>query len=322
MPNLEKTLSPIHLSPQQANVRSIADLRRRTIDLVQNMRSLGKQVGSNDVRVMESAILLHASIDKMAKDVARGNTETSNIFKEKLGISLARAEKTNTLLKEIKTDLKKKEGELDKLQLQFEDELQKIQKTIPVKKDIESVVKPLIPPIPKEVHGHTPTDTELKKLIKPLIPAPKTGPKGTPGLKGKATKGLPGLPGASIKGDPGSPDTAKDILMKLATLKSKDFEKVKGLVRLMDRRADDGRTGSVFTGPPHFEEAIGEGLTGTIDGNNKEFTLQRVPLTGSERLYIAGIRMKRVEDYTISGLNVSYLVAPIRDDILLADYRY
>lgn len=62
--------------------------------------------------------------------------------------------------------------------------------------------------------------------------------------------------------------------------------------------------------------------SGAIDGNNTSFTLATIPVLGSEQLYQNGI-LKNVgagNDYTISGLTITMLVAPTTGDILLVTY--
>lgn len=61
---------------------------------------------------------------------------------------------------------------------------------------------------------------------------------------------------------------------------------------------------------------------GSVNGSNTAFTLANTPVAGSERLFLNGQRLKpgSGNDYTISGLNITALFAPIIGDQLLADY--
>lgn len=76
-------------------------------------------------------------------------------------------------------------------------------------KIVASVLKKVKVPKPKD--GKTPTKTELKALIKPLIPDPIPG---KPGIKGDP--GKPGKPGKD-----GSEDTGKEIVEKINELEIK-----------------------------------------------------------------------------------------------------
>jgi len=61
---------------------------------------------------------------------------------------------------------------------------------------------------------------------------------------------------------------------------------------------------------------------GTVDGNNTSFTLSSTPVIGSEQLYQNGI-LKNVgagNDYTISGLTITMVTAPVPTDVLLVTY--
>lgn len=62
--------------------------------------------------------------------------------------------------------------------------------------------------------------------------------------------------------------------------------------------------------------------SGTIDGTNLTFTLANTPISGSVKLYLRGLRLKRGDDYTISGTTITMIIAPLTGDNLLADYRY
>lgn len=66
---------------------------------------------------------------------------------------------------------------------------------------------------------------------------------------------------------------------------------------------------------------VGETPSGTVDGANKAYTLAHTPVTGSVVVYQNGARLKLTTDYTLSGSTVTFVVAPVANDILLADYR-
>lgn len=63
---------------------------------------------------------------------------------------------------------------------------------------------------------------------------------------------------------------------------------------------------------------------GAINGSNTAFTLANTPIVGSEILHLNGLEQRSGagNDYTISGLNITYLSAPQTNDTLTASYRY
>ncbi len=63
--------------------------------------------------------------------------------------------------------------------------------------------------------------------------------------------------------------------------------------------------------------------TGTVNGVNVTFTLANTPTANSEHLYLNGIRQLKgiSKDYTISGSTITFVSAPLTNDILIADYR-
>lgn len=64
--------------------------------------------------------------------------------------------------------------------------------------------------------------------------------------------------------------------------------------------------------------------SGTINGSNTVFTLANTPSpVASLHLYLNGLRQRAGgQDYTLSGLTITFVTAPSTGDILLADYRY
>lgn len=73
------------------------------------------------------------------------------------------------------------------------------------------------------------------------------------------------------------------------------------------------------------KQVIGSGITGTLDGENKIFTLAHSPDTGSEHVYINGVlqNLGSGDDYTINGAVITFadLTIPIATDNLLVSYR-
>ena len=63
--------------------------------------------------------------------------------------------------------------------------------------------------------------------------------------------------------------------------------------------------------------------TGTIDGANVVFTLASNPSPDSSlSVYLNGSRLKLTEDYTLSGVTLTMVVAPDVGSILQVDYRF
>lgn len=63
---------------------------------------------------------------------------------------------------------------------------------------------------------------------------------------------------------------------------------------------------------------------GAIDGSNTAFTLANTPTSGKEQVYLNGLLQEpgAGEDYTISGLTITYLTAPVSGDRLRVSYVY
>lgn len=60
---------------------------------------------------------------------------------------------------------------------------------------------------------------------------------------------------------------------------------------------------------------------GTINGSNTVFTLATTPSPDSEQIFVNGVRQKKsANDYSISGATITFTLAPLTDDVLLADY--
>lgn len=64
--------------------------------------------------------------------------------------------------------------------------------------------------------------------------------------------------------------------------------------------------------------------TGLVNGANTTYTLANTPTAGSEEVYLNGILQEpgAGNDYTISGLTITYLTAPVTGDKIRASYRY
>ena len=65
---------------------------------------------------------------------------------------------------------------------------------------------------------------------------------------------------------------------------------------------------------------IGSYVLGIIDGVNNLFTIDDIIITNSEELFCNGIRMKKPNDYNISGSNLTLNFSPLTTEILTINY--
>lgn len=79
--------------------------------------------------------------------------------------------------------------------------------------------------------------------------------------------------------------------------------------------------GTDYMAPSDFvtRETVG----GTINGSNTAFTLANTPIVGTESIYQNGILLRAGggNDYTISGLNITFITAPATGDYVCATYQ-
>jgi len=68
-----------------------------------------------------------------------------------------------------------------------------------------------------------------------------------------------------------------------------------------------------------LEVVIGEVLTGTVDGVNKVFTLAARHVANTEEIYVKGLRLTRVTDYTLTTTStptrITFKIAPTAQPI-------
>lgn len=78
--------------------------------------------------------------------------------------------------------------------------------------------------------------------------------------------------------------------------------------------------GTDYMAPSDF--VVRETPTGTINGSNTTFTLANTPLVGTEQVFLNGILQEpgAGNDYTISGVTITYLTAPVSGDRLRVSY--
>jgi hypothetical protein len=71
---------------------------------------------------------------------------------------------------------------------------------------------------------------------------------------------------------------------------------------------------------------IGETPSGTINNSNTIFTIANTPVSSSVEVFKNGQRLTETTDYTISGVTITFVVAPYTDtyytDIIRVNYRY
>jgi hypothetical protein len=100
----------------------------------------------------------------------------------------------------------------------------------------------------------------------------------------------------------------------------------------VDSRPHWTTTAHVFPGGPaderviafHEDMVVRETPSGAVDGVNVTFTLAFTPVTGKEQVYLNGILQDAgaTNDYTISGVTITYNTAPVSGDKLRVSYIY
>src|SRR3990167_583498 len=120
------------------------------------------------------------------------------------------------------------------------------------------------------------------------------------------------------RGLPGSADFPEMIRTKLELLKGDDrldAQFIKGLDKL---------GGSI--GPSVITSRALNNITpsGTVNGANAAFTLEKAPRKNGERVYLNGVRMRSGSDndYTISNKTITFNTAPLTGDVILVDIDY
>jgi len=235
--------------------------------------------------------------------------DSFNIIKKDIANNL----KNDSVIKE-KLLIELNEGAVVKLAMKLV-KLRKGEKgDAPTEKELLKLIRPLIPP--------RITDSELIALITPLIPPPAHG-------KDADEKTMVQEVLAQIK-LPEYKETVLDdptqLRNKLETLKGEDELKLTIIKTLEERikeledRPVAGRT--PFGGSVVHKFIDDETLTGTVNSTNKIFTTAKTPVNGSLKVYVNGQRMRVTEDYTLSNKTVTFITAPPTTSVLLCDYRY
>jgi hypothetical protein len=77
----------------------------------------------------------------------------------------------------------------------------------------------------------------------------------------------------------------------------------------------------IVTGPSRSTEVYGEVPSGFVNGVNATFLTAFSFRSNSERLYLNGVRQKRINDYTvIPPATLVFVLAPRTNDHVLVDY--
>ncbi len=127
---------------------------------------------------------------------------------------------------------------------------------------------------------------------------------------------------------PETPESVRDKLESIQEEESKLAisaiahleEKLKDLEKKVGARV--GSVGGFNYGALQLHLVDDESVVGTIDGVNTVFTINNPPSpVSSLKVYRGGARQRITEDYTFSGVTITFLVAPQVGEILLADYR-
>ncbi len=138
--------------------------------------------------------------------------------------------------------------------------------------------------------------------------------------------GLDGLDGRDGK-DADEKKIVKKVLSQIKFPETPEkvlgMEDIEGLIDKIEEVKLAKRVGGGFS-KIHMDGHIidDETPTGTVNSSNKIFTVAKAPNpTGSLKVFVNGMRMKITEDYTLSGITITFTTAPPTGSILLVDYR-
>lgn len=119
-------------------------------------------------------------------------------------------------------------------------------------------------------------------------------------------------------------DVVKNVIVKIKELKDDDRISYNNLKETpqMYRSGREGFVGGDSNpsggGATFVDDETPDGL---INGTNKEFTLSKVPVAGSLKVYVNGQRMDNAEDYILSNKTITLSIAPPTGSVLRVDYR-
>lgn len=196
----------------------------------------------------------------------------------------------------------------------------------PTRKELLELIKPLIPKIPKPKDGYTPSKNELLSLIKPLIPEVEDGYTPTdkelielikpliPEPKNPSKKELVDLIKSLIPEE--KKLTGNDIIDLINALESDKKISASHLDKRIINRINQGLGGRGYT------PARGEIPSGAVNGINIIFTIANIPYNGVVSVYVNGQRGTVNQDYTYSGVTITFVIAPPIDSNIQVDYEY
>jgi len=114
----------------------------------------------------------------------------------------------------------------------------------------------------------------------------------------------------------------RDSLELLQGNERLDASAVKGLEELIKKLSPGRQNFGGAAGSIRTRYVDDETPSGSVNGVNKVFTIERTPATGSLKVYKDGQRMKITEDYTFdNNKEITFVDAPLTDSIITVDYR-
>lgn len=79
-------------------------------------------------------------------------------------------------------------------------------------------------------------------------------------------------------------------------------------------------TALTITGLTSGNFVVNETPSGTINGSNTAFTLWNTPIAWTVQVFLNWLLQTVTDDYTISGITITYVAAPISGDVLRVTY--
>lgn len=191
--------------------------------------------------------------------------------------------------------------------------------------DEEKIVKEVIKQIPKPIDGENGRDGKNGKDGEtPVINTTEIAENASKLISKELLPLIPKID--DIKQD--LPRMSEDIRNALELLQGEerlDFSAIKGLRGALNKlreRPRLGGGGGLSKIALEMKFIDNETPSGLINGINKVFTIKNIPNPPeSLKVYIGGVRMRLTEDYTLSKRTITFLVAPMTNEIILCDYR-
>jgi len=198
----------------------------------------------------------------------------------------------------------------------------------PSDEELLSLITPLIPALPKVIHGKTPTKEELTPLIKSLIPKVKNGEKPKKEELLSLINSVMPSPEDMMPTEEHLTEIIKPLIPKIEL---PDIEEI--VLRIVNNIEIDASRIRNLPRPKkesgkylHGAGAGGANLvfneipSGTINGINNIFTIANIPVFGSLRVYMNGQRLAVGSDYTLVGKTITFVNTPISGSIIIVDY--